>query len=224
MNLNKSYDYFKPELCDDKLHIIGCGSVGSTVAELLVRLGLTSLILYDFDTVESQNITNQMYRNGDIGRPKVDALKDMLIEINPSAAEDIKTSSIGYRAQPLSGYVFLCVDNIDTRRSIVERFIGTEYIKAMFDFRMRLEDAQHYAADWGNNAMVQSFFNSMNFTHEEALAETPVSACNITLSVAPTVRMICSVGVANFMNFVKGAKIKKFIEINAFTFDMISFE
>ena len=223
MNLNKSYEYFKPEQCPDKLHIIGCGSVGSTVAELLVRLGLTRLVLYDFDTVEPHNITNQLFRAADIGKPKVDALKDMLIEINPAVAQDIKTSTQGYKSQPLAGFVFLCVDNIDTRREIAERSKGNEFIKAMFDFRMRLEDGQHYAADWTDKEMVQNFINTMNFTHSEAVAETPLSACNVALSVAPTVRMICSAGTANFMNFVKGAKIKKFIEINAFTFDMISF-
>lgn len=224
MNLNKSYDYFKPEQCPDKLHIIGCGSVGSTVAELLVRLGLTNLVLYDFDTVEPHNITNQLFRDADVGKTKVDALKEILIGINPDVAKDIKTSVQGYKSQPLSGFVFLCVDNIDTRREIVEHSKGNEFIKAMFDFRMRLEDAQHYAADWSEKGMVQNLLNTMKFTHAEAMAETPVSACNIALSVAPTVRMICSAGTANFMNFVKGAKIKKFIEINAFTFDMIAFE
>ena len=52
LNLSKSYDFFKPEDCTERIHIIGCGSVGSTVAELLARFGLTKLTLYDFDTVE----------------------------------------------------------------------------------------------------------------------------------------------------------------------------
>jgi molybdopterin/thiamine biosynthesis adenylyltransferase len=223
MNLNKSYEFFKPEMCDGKLHIIGCGSVGSVVSELLIRLGLTNLVLYDFDTVEAHNIANQLFRDKDIGSQKTQALKDILVEINPYAEKDIKTSQQGYKSQPLSGYVFLCLDNIDTRREIVKQSMGNDYIKVMFDFRMRLEDGVHYAADWANKEMVQLFLNSMNYTHEEAVAETPMSACNIPLSVAPAVRMICSAGIANFMNFIKGAGIKKFIEINAFTFDITSF-
>jgi len=63
----------------------------------------------------------------------------------------------------------------------------------------------------------------MNFSHEEATAETPVSACNVTLSVAPTIRMICSLGVANFINFVKGEELKKFIQIDAFKFVLDAF-
>ena len=93
----------------------------------------------------------------------------------------------------------------------------------MFDFRTRLTDAQHYAADWADTKMVDDFLRSMDFTHEEAAAETPVSACNITLSVAPTVRTVCSLGVANFVNFVKGDGIKKFIQIDAFKFMLDAF-
>ena len=93
----------------------------------------------------------------------------------------------------------------------------------MFDFRTRLTDAQHYAADWGNMKMVDDFIASMNFTHDEAVAETPVSACNVTLSVALTIRMICSFGVANFVNFAKGAGLKKFIQIDAFGFVLDAF-
>ena len=223
LNLTKSYDFFKPEDCKERIHIIGCGSVGSTVAELLARLGLNKFTLYDFDIVEPKNIANQMYRQEHVGTAKSVMLTVMLREINPELMGIIKVEQEGYTGQKLSGYVFLCVDNIDLRREIAETNKNNPHIKAMFDFRTRLTDAQHYAADWANMKMVDDFIRSMNFTHEEAAAETPVSACNVTLSVAPTVRMICSLGVANFINFVKGSGIKKFIQIDAFNFVLDTF-
>jgi molybdopterin/thiamine biosynthesis adenylyltransferase len=218
LNLTKSYEFFKPESCAERIHIIGCGSVGSTVAELLVRFGLTKLTLYDFDTVEPQNLANQMFRQEHIGMPKVDALTMLLVEINPEIAGSIKLAWDGYVNQQLSGYVFLCVDNIDIRREIATAHKNNPYIKAMFDFRTRLTDAQHYAADWSDMKMADDFLRSMNFTHEEAKEETPVSACNVTLSVAPTVRIISALGVANFINFAKGGELKKFIQMDAFNF------
>ena len=93
----------------------------------------------------------------------------------------------------------------------------------MFDFRTRLTDAQSYAADWSDIKMVDDFIRSMMFTHEKAMVETPVSACNVTLSVAPTVRIICSLGVTNFINFVKGDGLKKLILIDAFGFMLDAF-
>jgi molybdopterin/thiamine biosynthesis adenylyltransferase len=212
LSLAKSYDFFKPEACRERLHIIGCGSVGSTLAELLVRFGLTNIALYDFDKVEPHNLANQMFTQKHVGMPKVEALAGMLTEINPEIA--IKPATEGYTGQRLSGYVFLCVDNIELRREIATKNKDNPHIKAMFDFRTRLTDAQHYAADWADLKAVESFLQSMQFSHEEAAEETPVSACNVTLSVAPTVRMICALGGMNFVNFAKGEGIKKFIQID----------
>ena len=56
MDLSKSYEFFQPEKYDGRIHIIGCGSVGSTLAENLARCGVTKMTLWDFDTVESHNI------------------------------------------------------------------------------------------------------------------------------------------------------------------------
>lgn len=223
MDLSKCYDFFQPEKFDDRIHIIGCGSVGSTVAVLLARAGVTKMTLWDFDVVEPKNLANQMFRQQDIGVEKVTALSNILSEINPDITEDIKIQDKGWVGQKLSGHVFLCVDNIELRKKIVEQHIDNPYVKAMFDFRTRLEDAQHYAADWSDYKMKKDFLNSMSFSHEEAKEETPVSACNVTLSVAPTVWVICSLGVANFMNFWNGKGVKKLILADSYKFILDAF-
>lgn len=215
MNLSKSYEFFRPEMLGGaRVHIIGCGAIGSTVAENLVRFGITKISLYDFDFVEPKNIANQMFRHTDIGRPKTDALADLLLSINPEAADDIRLISEGWTGQRLSGYVFLCVDNIDLRRKIATECRENPYVKGMFDFRMRLTDAQHYAANWADKKMIEDFIATMNFTHEEAKEATPVSACNQTLSVVPTVRTIVALGVENFINFIREGVIKKMVEVD----------
>jgi len=163
-----------------------------------------------------------MFRQEHINKPKVVALTDMLREINPEITNDLRVESKGYTGQKLSGYIFLCVDTIELRREIATSNKDNPYIKAMFDFRMRLEDAQHYAADWADMERVDGFIGTMDFSHEEAAAETPVSACNVTLSVAPTIRMVSSLGVTNFINFVKGQELKKMILIDAFQFDLVA--
>ena len=222
MDLQKSYDVFKPEQVS-KVHIIGCGSVGSTIAENIARLGVKKINLYDFDTVERKNITNQMFREKDIGRLKVDALKDIILEINPEA--DIKTFSGGYKGEKLSGYVFLCVDNIDVRREICKDNKYNIDIEAMFDIRTRLYEAQHFAANWKDINNIKSFLNSMDFTHDEAQEETPEerSACGTRLSVAPTIRVICGLAVSNFMNFVNKKELKTLILADPFGYKLDSF-
>ena len=223
MDLSKSYEYFQPEKDTSKIHIVGCGSVGSTVAENLARMGVTKFVLWDFDIVENKNVVNQMFTQRDVGRPKVEALKDILLAINPDMEKEIELQPKGWQGKLMSGYIFLCVDNIDLRREIVEKHMDSPFVKAVFDFRTGLENAQHYAADWSDYKMKSDLLNSMSFSHDEAKEETPVSACNVTLGVCPTVRVICAYGVANFINFLRKKKLKKVILADAFSFDVMAF-
>ena len=223
MDLSKSYDFFQPEKDTARIHIVGCGSVGSTLAENLARCGVTKMTLWDFDTVEAHNIVNQMFRQQDVGKTKVEALKDILMDINPEIKDDVELKPKGWEGKLMSGYIFLCVDNIELRRTIVEKHMDSPYVKAVFDFRTLLESAQHYAADWSDYKMKQDLLKSMQFSHEEAAEETPVSACGVTLGVATTVRLICALGVNNYINFVKGNGIKKLIMIDGFNFILDAF-
>lgn len=223
LDLSKSYDFFQPEKDDSMIHIVGCGSVGSTVAENLARCGVKNFTLWDFDDVEPHNIVNQMFRQQDVGRPKVEALKDILVEINPELSSSIKLKPKGWNGEMLSGYIFLAVDSIEIRKHIVETIYNNVYVKAVFDFRTLLESAQSYAADWSSRELRQNLLNSMQFSHDEASEETPVSACGVTLGVATVVRIIAALGVDNYINFVKGNGIKKFIQIDAFNYILDAF-
>lgn len=219
MNLVKSEEYLNPLNVGGRCHIIGCGSVGSAVAELLARLGITQISLYDFDVVSSHNLANQLFYNKDIKRNKIDVVKEMICAINPEAEEDIELFPAGYVDKTkLYGFVFLCVDNIDLRREICEKNKFNKSIKAIFDFRTGLEIAQHFAADWSNNDHISYLLSTMEFTHEEAKEITPVTACNVEMGVAPTVRIISSYGVSNFMNYVRGKPITQNVVIDAFNF------
>ena len=220
MDLTKSIEYFDPVKVRGKCHIIGCGSVGSTVAENLARLGVTNFVLYDFDIVEPHNLANQMFVQSDVKKPKVEAVKKIICDINPEAESTIEICGEGYNGQKLNGYVFLAVDNIDLRREICQKNRMNKAIKAVFDFRTRLEDAQHYAANWGDMRQVDNMIKSMEFSHSEAHEATPVTACGTELGVAPTVRVICALGVCNFMNLIRGMSIKNIVVCNPFEMEI----
>jgi len=219
LDLSKSFEFFNPETCPDRINIIGCGSVGSTVAELLARFGLKNVNLYDFDVVEEHNLANQMFTTKNLYKPKVEGVYDRWVEINPEAVKTIRLYGDGWDGQKLSGYVFLCVDNIELRKRIVEENRYNMNIKAMFDFRTALTSAQHYAADWQKDTDIASLLDTMDFTHAEAEKNVPVSACKVSLCVMPTVWSVAMAGVVNFINFVKGEGLQRAMILNPFAFD-----
>ena len=216
MNLAKSFEFFDPNTLNEQVHIIGCGSVGSTVAELIARFGITNISLYDFDIVEEHNLVNQMFDRDDLYKDKVQAVKRHLLAINPDI--NLTLFEEGYQNQRLSGHVFLCVDNIDLRRDIVTKNKFNNTIKAFYDFRTGLTDCQHYAADWSRMEDKTMLLNTMDFSHEEAQRNVPMSACHVALCVAPTIRLVANIGVCNFINFVKGEGLKRGMVGDAFSF------
>lgn len=214
MDLSKSYEFFDPASVKGRVHIIGCGSVGSALAENIARLGVKKFDLWDFDVVEPHNIVNQQFTRNDIGKTKVEAVKEMIESINDEA--EVRVHPDGWNGETLSGYLFLCVDSIEIRRKIVEQHKMNFAVKAVFDFRTGLTDSQHYAADWSKAEERSALLASMQFSHEEAKADTPVSACGVTLGVVTTVRLIVGVGVDNFINLVKGDGNWKFVYLDGF--------
>ena len=66
-----------------KIGIAGAGGIGSNVALNLVRSGVKALRIVDFDCVEPSNLNRQFFFQDQIGRPKVEALRENLQRIRP---------------------------------------------------------------------------------------------------------------------------------------------
>lgn len=64
--------------------VAGCG-MGSTIPEALLRAGFLDLTLADGDRVEVHNLNRQNYVFADVGKPKVEALRQRLVSISPLA-------------------------------------------------------------------------------------------------------------------------------------------
>jgi hypothetical protein len=70
-----------------RLLIAGCG-IGSSPAVCAARMGFENFVLVDGDVVDGHNLNRQFYDFADIGRPKVQALKEKIARINPNATVD----------------------------------------------------------------------------------------------------------------------------------------
>lgn len=65
--------------------VIGAGGLGSNCAMHLVRSGFSNLVLADPDVIEASNLNRQAFFLHQIGHPKVLALRDNLLAVNPEA-------------------------------------------------------------------------------------------------------------------------------------------
>mgnify|MGYP003902380209 FL=1 len=100
-----------------KVAVFGVGGVGSFVVEGLVRGGVGKFVLVDDDLVCLTNLNRQIHATRKtIGRPKVEVMKERILEINPKA--EVETHRLFYLPET-AGELLDCgldyiVDAIDT--------------------------------------------------------------------------------------------------------------
>ncbi len=88
---SKAYYFFhnmgnvQKKLGSKSVLVLGCGGIGTHVAWNLAVMGVGRLVIVDFDTVEESNLNRQLlFTREDIGRTKVEVLKERLEQINPN--------------------------------------------------------------------------------------------------------------------------------------------
>ena len=72
-------------LAEKRVAVFGLGSVGSLIAVELAKSGVSKFDLIDFDRIEVGNVVRHHCGISDVGRLKVDAMFDAVLEKNPFA-------------------------------------------------------------------------------------------------------------------------------------------
>lgn len=98
--------------------IIGCGGLGGRSAELLVRLGIGSLILTDPDIFTSSNLNRQIFCTPEtLGHEKSRVVAHELLKINPKA--DIRFHVQAFTEESIQG-ADLVIDGLDSAQARLE--------------------------------------------------------------------------------------------------------
>ncbi len=118
------------KLAAARVGIAGLGGLGSNVAMLLVRSGIQDFVLVDDDSVDASNLNRQHYFPKHVGMSKVDALAQILLELNPQLKlEKHKLHLNIHTLQPLLRQNMLWVEALDdalSKRIFVEESIKKE--------------------------------------------------------------------------------------------------
>lgn len=112
-----------------RIGIAGAGGLGSNCAAFLVRSGFQRLRIVDFDVVETANLDRQFYFADQVGRPKVMALRENLLRINPHLMIETKILRI---ESATAGRIFAdcpivaeCLDHAEVKSMLVSSLLPT---------------------------------------------------------------------------------------------------
>lgn len=172
-----------------RIDVIGAGASGSRIVLSLAKLGLENIHVWDFDKVEAHNIANQAYSQADIGRPKVEALRD-LVKQHTGLTIEIHNERVD-GSQELGEIVFLLTDTMASRQEIWKS--GIRYkkrTKLMIETRMGSDVGRVYTVDPNKPVQVRGWEGTL---YSDDVAE--VSACGTSISVGPTAEFLSGLAV-----------------------------
>ena len=138
----RQLDILPPEKLAFPITVIGAGAIGSAAVITLAKMGCSEITVWDDDTLEEHNISNQMCLENEIGNPKVEALCTLTQCLS---GVRIQTKRARYAGQFLSGVVIAATDNMQARQEVWKRAKMNRKVPLLIDARMGAEFARIYS-------------------------------------------------------------------------------
>lgn len=122
----KDAQWYKPQ----DIIVGGVGGIGSWLSFLLSRAD-HSLYLYDFDTVDLENIGGQLYGIEHVGKKKTEAMKDIIAKFSDNFS--VETFDRYVEESMVGNIVFSCFDNMAARKLMVNKWYNYQINKKIRD-------------------------------------------------------------------------------------------
>jgi len=179
-----------------RIGIAGAGGLGSNCAVNLVRSGFVNFVIVDFDKIEFSNLNRQFYFYNQVGKPKVEALRDNLLAINP----DLQLKMIQQRIEESN------VKNLfETCHVIIEAFDLSIYKRMIVEQYIQSDKfivAASGIAGWANSDDIRTHKIKENFyvvgdLSSEVGPDLPPCAPRVSIAAAKQANLILQHVLAN---------------------------
>jgi len=112
-------------IINTKVLVLGLGGVGSYAVEALVRSGIGSIVLVDYDNIDITNLNRQlMTTHENIGKSKTSVLEARIKSINPNCqvetiSNKITTDNIEDVYNKNVDYIIDACDTLDVKKNLI---------------------------------------------------------------------------------------------------------
>lgn len=189
---------------EKRIVLAGVGGIGSYVGFLLARMKPSALFIFDPDTVETANMSGQLYGRSDIGVSKVSALSRMITTYTDFGS--VYAVPERFNADNQGTDIMICgFDNMEARKTFFSKWL--EHVNSKpenergdclyIDGRLAAEEFQVLCIKGDDTYNIERYKNEFLFSDKDA-DETICSYKQTTFMA----NMIASFMVNLFVNFV----------------------
>lgn len=114
------------KLVESRVAVVGIGGVGGYVVEMLARSAVGKITIVDGDKVDVSNLNRQIIAlSSNVGRYKVDVMKERISDINPdidvtAIAERITSDNVGFILSDSYDYVIDAIDSVKDKVALIK--------------------------------------------------------------------------------------------------------
>lgn len=171
-----------------RVDVIGSGATGSWLVMILAKMGLKNIHVWDADNVEMHNLPNQLFRLSDIGKPKVEAIKE-IVKIATGLDIVAHNEFVTPSTKGLGDVVFLLTDTMSSRKEICDNCLSYNMkTKLCIETRLAAKQGRIYAFNPSSKVELKRWQSSL-YTDEEA----DPSACGLTTTLGASAAYIASI-------------------------------
>ena len=180
------------EIQKQKVIIAGMGGIGSNLAFQVARMNPEAMFLYDNDTVETVNMSGQLFSRNDIGRTKVDAVAEKISSF--TTTQHVYALNERYTSVSERGDIMMCgFDNMAARKVFFDAWL--EYIESkseeekkhclFLDGRLSIDTLQIFCITGNDIYNIKRYAEKHLFSDSEAdetvcsMKQTTYLACMI---------------------------------------------
>lgn len=185
-------DLVRPQELEFPITVVGAGGIGSWATIALAKLGCSDLTVIDFDTVEKHNIPNQIFTPDQIGKPKVEALKELVRQLTGAEIQTVEDKFEAWYKPAISRahVIVVAVDSLDARRMIWSFVQTDQNLRCLIDARMGGELLRMFMVSPGHRPSVMKYIKSLDPTIPES--EDPCTARSIVYNTLSSGAMIAN--------------------------------
>lgn len=202
---HQKYDRFKdaPWFSEDKAPILigGAGGIGSWLAVFATRAGFECHV-FDDDTLETINMAGQLFFHSDIGKPKVEALANVVRAVCDEELFIYNQKVDAYTFT--NNIVFTAFDNITARRHMFEAWVNDfrGATDAVFiDGRLMAEQLTIFIIRADDEEAIQDYLDK-HLPSDDTIADAPCTFKQVSHNAG----MIAAQMVAYLTNFMTGVR------------------
>lgn len=163
------------DVSNEVVTLIGAGGIGATTAIALAKMGISGLVVYDMDSVGTENLATQLHRLSDVGKFKVDAISNAISTYANDVTVFPRVERVTAQTKFDTRFVICAVDNIHTRQE-VWRSVQYPIVRYFIDARMSAEEFHLYTVDLKSDDAVKRY-NDMIW--QESDETVPELACTM---------------------------------------------